>query len=126
MLAINKNGATKESWQNEYDAYTKIESLKEEEKKTGEKSKELEKLESDSKKIHKLIDSSDDLRKDYSKEDFYIIRVADAFNDSYLIKEESNINLLYITGILVLTLSVLTCIFMMIGERNKAYGKRGY
>ena len=96
--------------------------MQEEEKKNGESS-ELKKLEKEKETIHKLLDKSDELRKEYSKEDFYVIRVADLFKDDYLIKEENCINLIYITGILVLSLGILTCMFMIIGERNKAYGK---
>ena len=120
-LAINKNGATKETWEREYADYIKLADLQEEAKKTGEKSQELEELENPS--IHKLLDEDDELRKEYDKDDFYVIRLADIFKDDYIVKEESSINLLNITGILVLSLSVLTCIFMIIGERNKAYRK---
>ena len=126
MLAINKNGSSYETWKKEYDTYTKLLSLKDEAKKTGEKSKELEKIEKEQLMVHKLLDQEDELRKEYSKDDFYIIRIADVFKDNYTIKVEENINLLYITGILVLSLAIPTCIFMMIGERNKAHGKRGY
>ena len=99
----------------------KLADLQEEAKKTGEKSQELEELENPS--IHKLLDEDDELRKEYDKDDFYVIRLADIFKDDYIVKEESSINLLNITGILVLSLSVLTCILMIIGERNKAYRK---
>ncbi len=125
-LAINKNGANYDTWKKEYDYYEKTLLLQEEEKKTGEKSNELMAIEKEKEIVHKLLDKKDELRKSYTKDDFYVIRVTDMFKDDYLVKEESNINLLYITGILVLSLSVLTCIFMTIGERNKAYGKRGY
>ena len=100
--------------------------MQEEEKKTGEKSSELEKIEKDKETIHKLLDKNDEYRNNYDKDDFYVIRVADMFKDDYLVKEESDINLVYVTGILVLSLAVLTCIFMAISERNKAYGKGFY
>lgn len=125
-LAINKNGATYDTWKNEYEYYEKLVSLQEEEKKTGEKSNELKKMEQNQEVIHKLLDKNDEYRNNYSKDDFYVIRVADMFKEDYLIEEESDFNLLYVTGILVLTLSVLTCIFMAISERNKAYGKGYY
>ena len=125
-LAINKNGATYDTWKKEYDYYEKIISLQEEEKETGEKNSELEKLEKEKENIHKLIDKNDELRKEYTKDDFYVIRISDMFKDDYLVKEESDFNLLYVTGMLVLSLSVLTCIFMAISERNKAYGKGFY
>ena len=120
-LAINKNGASYDTWKKEYDYYEKTLSLQEKEKETGEKNSELLEIEKEKENIHKLLDKKDYLRKNYTNDDFYVIRVTDMFKDEYLVKEEDGINLLYVTGILVLTLSVLTCIFMIIGERNKIY-----
>ena len=119
MLAINKKGSNYESWKSDYENYTKLISLQEDEKKNGKKSDELKRIEKENEVIHKLIDKSDEKRKDYTKDDYYVIRIADLFKDNYLIKEENGINFLYITGIMILIMGILTCMLLYYQEIKK-------
>lgn len=79
MIAINKNGATKESFDEDMELINRMEELKKQADEVGEKSDELVEIEENIKKTHKLIDENDKDRKDMKPEDYYIIKVNDMF-----------------------------------------------
>ena len=137
MLAISKKGMDYDSWKKDYEYETKIKELeknikdiessknkkkdknKDHNAETNEKfKKELETLLKEKDIIHKLIDKDDKTRKDYTKDDFYVIRVADMFKDDYTITKEDNTNFLCIIGIVALVLASITSFAMFIKERQ--------
>lgn len=117
MIAINKKGTRKELWKKDYDEYVKLVSLQEETEK-GKKSKELEKIEKEKMVVHKLLDKKDEKRKEFSKDDYYVFRVIDLFKDDYIITAENNFNVMYIFGIIVLIISIITCVLMFLRKDN--------
>lgn len=77
MIAINKNGTTKEYFDKDYEKLLKYEELQKQAEETGKKSEEQVRIENDRKMVHKLIDSNDEERKDMKVEDYYVIKVSD-------------------------------------------------
>ena len=118
MIAINKKGSSYESWKKDFDRYTKLVSLQEEFEKTGKKSNELESLEKEKTTVYKLLDNNNEKRKDFTKDDYYVFRVIDLFKDDYIIKAENNVNIMYIFGIIVLIMSIITCLLMYLKKDN--------
>ena len=141
MLAISKKGMDYDSWKKDYEFETKVneieKEIKENENSKNKKKdknkdknkdnseetieklkKELETLLKEKEIVHKLIDKNDDTRKDYTKDDFYVIRVADIFKDDYTITQEDNTNFLCIIGIVALVLASITSFAMFIRERK--------
>ena len=141
MLAISKKGMDYDSWKKDYEFETKVneieKEIKENENSKNKKKdknkdknkdnseetieklkKELETLLKEKEIVHKLIDKNDDTRKDYTKDDFYVIRVADMFKDDYTITQEDNTNFLCIIGIVALVLASITSFAMFIRERK--------
>ena len=77
LLALYKGGMNKKDVENNIKNYKKLVKLQLEERDTGKKSKELEKLENDNNKVRKLVDPFDKERRGFKIDDFYIIRIMD-------------------------------------------------
>ena len=60
----------------------------------------------------------DEKRKDYDKDDYYIIRVRDMFKDDYVATVEESTNFLYIIGMVTLVMAIITTIAMFLQERK--------
>ena len=114
LIAINKNGSNYDTWKKSYDYYRKIVSLQNDYEKTGKKSIELDNLEKENKNVYKLFDDKNEKGKDFTKDDYYVFRLIDLISDDYLISSENNVNILYIFGIIVLSISIITCILMFL------------
>ena len=97
MFAIDKKGVDYDSWKME-----------------NEQNKESD----DEEIVHKLIDKDDEKRKDYDKDDYYIIRVRDMFKDDYVATVEESTNFLYIIGMVTLVMAIITTIAMFLQERK--------
>ncbi len=75
MVALNKNGTSKDDVLKQIKYNNKYSELLEEEKKSGTKSNELIEIEKELSKVYKLLDTQYKDIAERNKEDFYIIRV---------------------------------------------------
>lgn len=80
VIALNKEGSTEESHNENKKEYDKLVELQKKAKEEGKKSKELIKLEKEKNKVRKIVDPEDEKRKDYKIDSYYYIRVSDVLN----------------------------------------------
>lgn len=112
VLVVNKKGAD-ESLQVELSNNSK--KLKEIEEKYGKDSKEVKEIEKESDIIHKLVDNNDEVRKKFTINDYYHIRLANVYN----IKEPEKTNYKLIIIIVISVVVFLSSIFIIIVNKKK-------
>lgn len=116
VLVVNKKGSDKSF---AVELNQKGKELKALEDKYGKDGKEVKELEKQSNKIRYLVDKNDEVRKKYTIDDYYNIKLADVFN----IKEEPETNYIPLIIIisLIATLFITTIITILI---IKKYSKK--
>ena len=109
VLVVNKKGSDKSF---AVELNQKGKELKALEDKYGKDGKEVKELEKQSNKIRYLVDKNDEVRKKYTIDDYYNIKLADVFN----IKEEPETNYIPLIIIisLIATLFITTIITILI------------
>lgn len=111
MIAILKNGITKETFEEIMNKDQRIKELEKQKAETGEESEELKKLKEDNKKTSII-----DINKD-NIDNYFLLSTKDIFN---IKKPEKTNNLPLIIGISVAALVlVLLVIFLIIKKKNK-------
>ena len=91
MLAISKKGIDETTW--------KQENEKEE-----------------NKVVYRLLDKEDASRKDYTKDDFYVVRVSDMFKENYNTQVEESDIFPFLVGVVALVLAIITSIAFLVKE----------
>ena len=125
-LVVNKKGSSVEyAKETAADAKKYRELLKKYEE-TGKKSKELEEIEKNSGKYHKLVDPSDEVRKEFTAEDYYHINVSETVG---MKSNTSNKKLLVIIGVvavivLIITIIIAVILGVVLTKKNKTPKKK--
>ena len=119
LVALNKDGSTKELFEEKNDKYNRKQELIKQADETGEKSEELIKIEQDEERVKKLVDPNDESRKDLKAEDYYIFKTADIFNIQK-VEENNNNYIIYIVigAAVVLLLCIIIPIIVIKGKKK--------
>lgn len=122
MIAIRKKGITEEDNKKDVEEYNKLVELQKQAQETGNKSEELINLEKENDRVHKIIDSNDESRKEAIIEDYYVIKTADIFNIQSK-KQETNYMPIIIAGVLGVAI-IAVGVIIIIKKKTKKENRR--